>query len=103
MTRVRTACLARTTGLLLLSFAVLAGCSGGAGGRAVVRGAGADDFLRLRAGPGLGYSAVLGLPDGTEVLRRRCVTEVGQLWCLVALADAPQLSGYVAADYLSPS
>jgi uncharacterized protein YraI len=62
---------------------------------------GSDDFLRLRSGPSLGYGVILGLPDGTEVLRRDCVTELGQLWCRVALARAPGISGYVSADYLS--
>lgn len=86
---------------LVLVLGLLAGCAGATGGRAFVVGAGADDFLRLRAGPGLGYRVILGLPDGTEVTRRQCVTEVGQLWCRVALGDAPGISGYVSADYLS--
>jgi len=29
------------------------------------------------------------------------VTEVGQLWCRVSLVDAPGISGYVSADYIS--
>ena len=86
--------------LSLLLILALAGCAGAPGTRATVGGVGEDDFLRLRAGPGLGYRAVLGLPDGTEVTRRGCVSEVGQLWCEVALADAPGVSGYVAEDYL---
>lgn len=95
----RTTSIARTT--LFLSLAFVANCGGGAGGRAVVGGVGPDDFLRLRAGPGLGYNAILGLPDGTEVRRRSCVTEAGQLWCRVALAEAPDIAGYVSADYLA--
>jgi uncharacterized protein YraI len=67
----------------------------------VVEGAGPDEFLKLRAGPGLGYSIILGLPDGTSLIRRDCVTEVSQLWCRVSLAAAPQITGYVSADYLS--
>jgi uncharacterized protein YraI len=85
----------------LLALAFLAACAAGPGTRAVVDRAGPDDMLKLRAGPGLGYRVVLGLPDGTELIRRDCVTELGQLWCRVALADAPGLSGYVSADYLS--
>ncbi|ROU03350.1 SH3 domain-containing protein [Histidinibacterium lentulum] len=92
--------------LALLLSAALSGCGGGApsgiaGDRAVVSGAGAD-LLKLRAGPGLGYEVRLGLPDGTALLRRDCVTELGQTWCRVALAGAPNLTGYVAADYLVP-
>lgn len=82
-------------------FALVVGCTGMSGNRAVVERAGPDDLLKLRAGPGLGYRVVLGLPDGTELIRRDCVTEVGQLWCRVTLVDAPGMSGYVSADYLS--
>lgn len=85
----------------MLVFSLVAGCAGMSGNRAVVERAGADDLLKLRAGPGLGYRVVLGLPDGTELIRRNCVTEVGQLWCSVSLVEAPDVSGYVSADYLS--
>ena len=85
----------------LLTFVLLAGCAGGDAGRALVEGAGPDEFVKLRAGPGLGYSIILGLPDGTPLLRRDCVTELGQLWCKVALSTAPRITGYVSADYLS--
>ena len=85
---------------LLVSILFIAGCAGSAGSRAVVEGAG-DELLKLRAGPGLGYRVILGLPDGTLVIRRNCVTEMGQLWCRVSLVDAPGLTGYVSADYLS--
>lgn len=84
-------------------FAVLlvAGCSGVTGDRTVVQGTGPDELLKLRAGPGLGFNVVLGLPDGTALIRRDCVTELGQLWCEVSLANAPRVTGYVSADYLS--
>jgi len=54
-------------------------------------------------GPGLGYRVILGLPDGTVVTRCGCVTELGQLWCRISLIDAPGITGYVSADYLSKS
>ena len=85
----------------LLTVALVAGCGVGAGGRTVVKGTGPDELLKLRAGPGLGYRVILGLPDGTPLTRRDCVTEVGQLWCRVSLADAPAITGYVSADYIS--
>ncbi len=85
----------------LLLIALVAGCDVAAVGPAVVTRAGPDELLKLRAGPGLGYRVILGLPDGTRLTRRDCVTEVGQLWCRVALADAPAITGYVSADYLS--
>lgn len=92
--------------LAVLLAATLAGCGGGAapgiaGERTRVAGAG-EDLLKLRTGPGLGYSVILGLPDGTDLLRGDCVTELGQRWCRVALARAPNVTGHVAADYLAP-
>ena len=80
---------------------LISGCAATLGSRAVVEGAGPDELLKLRAGPGLGYRVVLGLPDGTRLIRRDCITEVGQLWCRVSLAEAPGITGYVAEDYLS--
>ena len=71
------------TGLLLrgvLATLLLAGCAGTLGERVVVDGAGPTELLKMRAGPGLGYKVVVGLPDGTVLTRRDCVTEVGQLW-----------------------
>ena len=89
---------ALTAILLLMS---VASCGGIGGGRTVVAGAGPDELLKLRGGPGLEYSVILGLPDGTEVTRRDCVTELGQRWCRVSLVRAPGITGYVSADYLS--
>ena len=66
-----------------------------------VVGTGPDELLKLRAGPGLGWSVVLGLPEGTMLNRQDCVTEIGQLWCRVSLEAAPQITGFVSADYLS--
>ena len=84
----------------IFALLLVAGCSGIIGDRVVVDGAGPDDLLKLRSGPSLGYNVKLGLPDGTELIRRDCVTEMGQLWCLVSLADSPNVTGYVSADYL---
>lgn len=84
----------------VLALALVAGCVAG-GGQTVVTGVG-PELLKLRAGPGLGYRVILGLPDGTAVNRRGCVTEAGQRWCRVSVVGAPATSGYVAADYLSP-
>lgn len=86
---------------LLLASLFLAACSAGGTGRTLVQGTGPDELLKLRAGPGLGYSVILGLPDGTALDRRDCVTELGQRWCRVSLAAAPGVTGYVSADYLS--
>lgn len=85
----------------LLALMLGAGCEDTTAGRTMVKGTGDEQFLKLRAGPGLGYRVILGLPEGTLLTRRDCVTEVGQLWCKVSLATAPGVAGYVSADYLS--
>lgn len=94
--------MSKITPALLIALVIVAGCEGAVTGGAVVKGAGEGEFLKLRAGPGLGFKTILGLPDGTQLTRRACVTEVGQLWCKVGLAAAPGITGYVSADYLSP-
>jgi uncharacterized protein YraI len=91
----------RTAAVLVLALALVAGCGSGVGGRTAVKGTGPDEFLKLRAGPGLGYKVILGLPDGTALTRRDCVTELGQRWCKVSLVGSPAITGYVSADYLS--
>ncbi len=91
----------RITSPIICVLLLIAGCSGGIGAAEKVVGAGPDDLLKLRAGPGLGFKVIMGLPDGTSLIRRDCVTEVGQLWCRVALSAAPGITGYVSADYLS--
>lgn len=91
-----------TTIPILPALVLVAGCMSGPTGGVAVTGAGEGEFLKLRAGPGLGFKTVLGLPDGTRLARHGCVTEVGQLWCKVSLANGPAITGYVSADYLTP-
>jgi hypothetical protein len=52
-----------------------------AGTRGVIELAGPDELLKLSARLGLGFKVIVGLPDGTELIGRDCVTEVGQFWC----------------------
>ena len=86
---------------VIMALMLVASCGDLAVGNTVVEGAGPDELLKLRAGPGLGYRVIFGLPDGTALDRRDCVTEIGQLWCRVSLSAAPRITGYVSADYLS--
>jgi len=88
----------RTHSAALLALMLLAGCAAGSG--AVVKGAGPDDLLKLREGPGLEHAIIIGLPDGTRLTRQDCVTNNGKVWCKVTLTDRPGISGYVSADYL---
>lgn len=82
-----------------LAFITVAGCAATSG--AVVKGAGPNDLLKLRAGPGLNHKIIMGLPDGTRVNRQNCVTSNGKLWCRVSLTDRPSVAGYVSAEYLA--
>ena len=88
--------------LLCLSILVVAGCAAAplSGTGVTVGTVAPEEFLRMRAGPGLGYSVIAGLPEGTALLSRDCQYEVGQRWCRVTLAAVPALEGYVSADYL---
>lgn len=89
----------RTHLAALLAVLITTGCAVGTG--AVVKGAGPDDLLKLRKGPGLDYNIIIGLPDGTHLTRQNCLTKAGRVWCRVALTDRPSVSGYVSADYLA--
>ncbi|WP_282028640.1 SH3 domain-containing protein [Paracoccus marcusii] len=82
-----------------LALMTVTACAVGSG--AVVQGAGPDDLLKLREGPGLNHRIIIGLPDGTRLARQNCVTTDGKVWCRVMLADRPSVSGYVAAEYLA--
>ncbi|MBZ4021504.1 peptide-binding protein [Rhodobacter sp. TJ_12] len=83
----------------LFALMIVTGCAAGSG--AVVKGAGPDDLLKLREGPGLDHQIIIGLPDGTRLTRQTCVTTNGKVWCRVFLTDKPSVSGYVSADYLA--
>lgn len=83
----------------LCALLICASCTVGTG--TVVKGAGPNDLLKLREGPGLNHKIIVGLPDGTRLIRRECLTTGGKLWCRVTLAAKPGVSGYVSADYLS--
>ena len=91
----------RSTLSVILALMLVASCGEWTADDVLVAGTGPDELLKLRSGPGLGYSVVLGLPDGTSLNRRDCVTEVGQRWCLVSLTAAPRITGYVSDDYLT--
>ena len=84
---------------ILLTVIFTTGCTIGSG--AVVTGAGPDDLLKLRDGPGLNHNIIVGLPDGTQLTRRGCVTTDGRVWCRVFLTDRPSVAGYVSAEYLA--
>lgn len=90
-----------------LALGVLAGCYAsptpaaiGMTGRAEVAGVEEGDMLKLRAGPGLGYEIIVGLPNGTLMRIGECQRLGGTVWCEAALDRDPGTKGYVSETYL---
>lgn len=65
-----------------------------------VSGVEADDMLKMRAGPGVGYRIVVGLPNGTALWVHGCERSGSTSWCKVSLKQARGLKGYVSSAYL---
>ena len=92
--------------LATIAAAVLATVSGitpataGPLGRHEVYGVEGDDMLKMRAGPGVGYVVIVGLPNGTVVRVISCEQSGSTRWCSVSLDRARGLKGYVSASYL---
>ena len=59
-----------------------------------------DDLLKLRAGPGIGYKVIVGLPNGTELRVHSCQQTGGTSWCRVSLKRARGLKRHVSGAYL---
>lgn len=70
------------------------------GVRYEVTGVEEGDMLKLRAGPGTGYTIQAGLPNGTVVRVKDCSRIGGTRWCEVALDGTPGMTGYVSQTYL---
>lgn len=65
-----------------------------------VVGVEADDMLKMRMGPGIGYQVVVGLPNGTVLWLQSCERSGNTSWCKVSLKQARGLKGYVSGAYL---
>lgn len=65
-----------------------------------VAGVEADDMLKLRAGPGIGFRVIAGLPNGTVLRVYRCEQTGGTRWCKASLKGPNTLDGYVSWAYL---
>lgn len=59
-----------------------------------------DDMLKMRAGPGVGYNVIVGLPNGTVLWLNSCERSGNTSWCKVSLKQARGLKGYVSSAYL---
>jgi uncharacterized protein YraI len=69
-------------------------------GRYEVFGVEGEDMLKMRAGPGIDFNVIVGLPNGTVLWVRSCEQTGGTRWCKVALDQARGLRGYVSWAYL---
>ncbi|MGO4909272.1 SH3 domain-containing protein [Pseudorhodobacter sp. W20_MBD10_FR17] len=65
-----------------------------------VAGVEANDMLKLRAGPGIGYRVILGVPNGTILRIYSCEQTGGTRWCKAALKTSSAVEGYVSWAYL---
>lgn len=72
----------------------------GMAGRYEVYGVEGDDMLKMRAGPGVGYVVILGLPNGTPLRVHSCQSTGGTRWCSVSLEKARSIKGFVSLAYL---
>ena len=59
-----------------------------------------DDMLKMRAGPGVGYNVIVGLPNGTVLWLNSCERSGNTSWCKVSLKQARGLKGFVSSAYL---
>lgn len=69
-------------------------------GKYEVYGVEGEDMLKMRAGPGIGYNVIVGLPNGTVLRVHRCEQTGSTRWCQVSLDRARGLRGYVSWAYL---
>lgn len=89
----------------LLGMAVVIGLAGGPAmadppGDFEVWGVEGEDMLKMRAGPGVGYRVIVGLPNGTLVRVQSCEQTGSTRWCKASLKAARGLKGYVSWAYL---
>lgn len=85
---------------VLFASALMSPVQAGVAGEYEVIGVEAEDMLKMRTGPGIGYNIILGLPNGTLVRVHSCEQSGSTRWCKVSLKQARALKGYVSASYL---
>jgi len=69
-------------------------------GQYEVYGVEEGDMLKMRGGPGTGFSVIVGLPNGTVLRVHSCQQTGSTRWCRVSLQQARGLKGYVSWAYL---
>lgn len=96
-------CKAVFAALAALALGTLPGCDaarGGPSGDYEVVGVETGDMLKLRAGPGTGFSIIAGVPNGSILRVQSCERTGGTRWCKVTLKQSRALDGYVSWAYL---
>ncbi len=89
--------------LAAIALGVIPGCDAamsGTSGLYKVTGVEDDDMLKLRAGPGTGFSVIAGLPNDTVVRVYSCERTGSTRWCKASLQQSGRLDGYVSWAYL---
>lgn len=99
-TVMRHALIAAFSAAFLIGISVAADVSAGPFDKYEVYGVDDDDMLKMRAGPGVGYNVIVGLPNGTVLRVGKCEQTGGTRWCQVSLDRARGLKGYVSWAYL---
>lgn len=90
-----------TLAAIVLGAVIGAGsATAGVTGDYAVTGVEAEDMLKMRAGPGVGYRIIVGLPNGTVVRVWDCEPSGGTRWCKVSLKQFRGVKGYVSGAYL---
>ncbi len=91
--------------LAVVVLGAVPGCGavgGGPAGDYEVAGVEEGDMLKMRGGPGTGFSVITGLPNGTALRVHSCERTGGTRWCKASLQRARGLTGYVSWAYLKP-
>ena len=96
----RTATMAAFMGTFVAGSIAPAPAKAASPGRYEVYGVSDDDMLKMRAGPGIGFNIIVGLPNGTLLRVHRCEQTGSTRWCQVSLERARGLRGYVSAAYI---
>ncbi|WP_113912631.1 SH3 domain-containing protein [Roseovarius dicentrarchi] len=73
---------------------------GGTSGLYKVAGVEEGDMLKLRAGPGTGFSVIAGLPNDSVVRVYSCERTGSTRWCKASMQQPGGLDGYVSWAYL---
>ena len=66
----------------------------------MVGGVEEGDMLKMRAGPGIRYKVIVGLPNGTVLRIYSCEQTGGTRWCRASLKQPNDINGYVSWAYL---